>query len=54
MVRTGEQAKNCFGQKNGASYGHAATSPDGKFLVFTSDMKDGYGGKDLYILSPRR
>lgn len=39
-----------FGQKkNGASYGHAATSPDGKFLVFTSDMKDGYGGKDLYI-----
>jgi peptidoglycan-associated lipoprotein len=27
---------------------HPAISPDGKFLVFVSDKKDGFGGKDLY------
>ncbi len=27
---------------------HPAVSPDDKFLYFTSNMKGGYGGKDLY------
>ncbi len=28
---------------------HAALSTDGKFLVFTSDRKGGYGGLDMYL-----
>ncbi|OWY19840.1 hypothetical protein C7N43_29885 [Sphingobacteriales bacterium UPWRP_1] len=33
---------------NDYSVGHPALSPDGKTLYFTSDMPNGYGGKDLY------
>lgn len=31
-----------------SSYGHPAVSPDGKWLVFSSDMPGGYGGRDLW------
>lgn len=32
------------------SVGHPTISPDGKFMVFISDMPGGHGGTDLYIL----
>jgi outer membrane protein OmpA-like peptidoglycan-associated protein/tetratricopeptide (TPR) repeat protein len=32
-----------------ANYGHPYLSPDGRALLFSSDMADGYGGFDLYI-----
>ena len=35
----------------GYSTGHPAISPDGKYIVFVSDMSDGLGGTDLYIAS---
>jgi len=31
------------------SVGHPALSPDGKKLIFSSDMPGGYGGSDLYV-----
>lgn len=31
------------------SVGHPALSPDGKKLIFSSDMPGGYGGSDLYM-----
>lgn len=31
------------------SYGHPTLSPDGKLLIFISDMPGGFGGTDLYI-----
>src|SRR3989344_3438289 len=31
------------------SLGHACLSPDGKYLFFSSDMKGGFGGTDLYV-----
>jgi outer membrane protein OmpA-like peptidoglycan-associated protein len=35
----------------GYSTGHPTISPDGKYIVFVSDMDDGLGGTDLYIAS---
>jgi outer membrane protein OmpA-like peptidoglycan-associated protein len=35
----------------GYSTGHPTISPDGKYIVFVSDMGDGLGGTDLYIAS---
>ena len=38
---------------NGRGYStvHPTISPDGKYIVFVSDMDDGLGGTDLYIAS---
>lgn len=32
-----------------ASFMHPNLSPDGNFFFFSSDMKGGYGGKDIYV-----
>ncbi len=37
-----------IGNDSTAAYGHPAVSPDGKYLYFVSDMKGGYGGKDIW------
>lgn len=34
-----------------SSYGHPAVSPDGTWLVFTSDMPGGKGGRDLWRIN---
>lgn len=34
-----------------SNYGHPAVSPDGKWLVFSSDMPGGYGGRDLWRIN---
>lgn len=31
-----------------SAFGHPAISPDGRYLYFSSDMKGGYGGKDIW------
>ncbi|MBK8444011.1 MAG: PD40 domain-containing protein [Sphingobacteriales bacterium] len=43
-----------FNSEDGSfSAGHAAISPDGHYLFFTSDKVGGYGGKDLYMAEYR-
>lgn len=34
-----------------SNYGHPAVSPDGQWLVFTSDMPGGSGGRDLWRIN---
>lgn len=34
-----------------SNYGHPAVSPDGRWLVFTSDMPGGMGGRDLWRIN---
>lgn len=34
-----------------SAVGHPAVSPDGKWLIFSSDMPGGYGGKDLWRIN---
>ena len=34
-----------------SNYGHPAVSPDGKWLVFSSDMPGGQGGRDLWRIN---
>jgi hypothetical protein len=36
---------------NTYSVAHPALSPDGQYLVFTSDMPGGFGGMDLYVVN---
>jgi len=43
-----------FNSKNNTfSVGHPTISQDDKTLYFTSDMKGGYGGKDIYVVEKR-
>lgn len=34
-----------------SAVGHPAVTPDGKWLIFSSDMPGGYGGKDLWRIN---
>lgn len=36
-----------------STFGHPAVSPDGEYLYFVSDMPGGYGGKDIWRISPK-
>jgi peptidoglycan-associated lipoprotein len=51
-VRTGatwsEPEKFSVYRDSTCIYAHPAASPDGKYLYFVSDLKGGYGGKDIW------
>lgn len=44
----GEPKKLALKAHDSISVGHPCVSDDGKFLIFTSDMPGGYGGRDLW------